>query len=114
LLQAGQFYLARPWRRELAGTVVCPRSDFLHLGGFDEILQNWGGEDEDLYSRFLWRGLQQKEFPQELVQAIEHDDALRTQHFSVKIAFLSQSVNLLYRTAKIDLMKLLGRALSET
>lgn len=112
-LRPGNFYLARPWKRDLDGTVVCPRADFLHLGGYDEVFQSWAGEDEDLYSRLRWRGLQEQHFPRELVRVIEHDDSFRVQYFPIKVPYLSQTINLLYRTAKIDLMRLLGRELSE-
>ena len=112
LLQAGNFYVVDPWVRELCGTTICPRLDFQHIGGYDEVFQNWGGEDLDLYDRLLRRGLRRQTISHDLVQAIVHDDLLRVQHFAVKSSNVSHVVNTLYRLAKADLTRLLDKELS--
>src|SRR5437868_449136 len=44
MVRPGQFFVAHPWVRELAGTVVCSRTDFERVGGYDEVIQGWGSE----------------------------------------------------------------------
>ncbi len=111
-LQAGKFYIAEPGQTCLLGTMICERNAFLGVGGYDEVYQNWGGEDRDLYDRFCFHGLKQAGYPDHLVNAIHHDDELRVAHFAVTSPRLSQTVNLLYRAAKLDLMRLLARDLT--
>ena len=110
-VQSGHFYLAQPWRHDLCGTVICPRDAFQRIGGFDEVIENFGGEDTELYSRLGLFGLRQLGFPADLLVPIEHDDSLRAQHCSVKAIRVSQTVNMLYRLAKLDLMRLLQKDL---
>jgi glycosyltransferase involved in cell wall biosynthesis len=113
LLHAGQFYRAQPFVKELMGTFLCRRDDFLKVGGYDEVFQSWSSEDRDLYDRLRLRGIEEKSFPVELLTPIVHADDLRVQHFPVKSAEISHVINTLYRMAKLDLMKLLNRDLSE-
>ena len=46
------------------------------------------------------------------MKAISHEDELRVQHYLVKSAQVSLVMNTLYRFAKSDLMRLLGRGLT--
>ncbi|MBI2805335.1 MAG: glycosyltransferase [Planctomycetes bacterium] len=98
----------------VAGTVICPRSDFLRIGGYDEVFEGWGGEDRDFYARLRFHRLQRDVIPAELVTSIPHDDDQRVQHFDTKTPQVSQTVNLLYRTAKLDLMRLMERELERS
>jgi glycosyltransferase involved in cell wall biosynthesis len=111
-LQAGHYYVAEPWTRHLTGTFICSRSDFQRVGGYDEVFQGWGEEDVDLYSRLGLHGVRQNGFDRELISPIQHDDALRVQHRSDKVIEETHSINLLYRLAKLDLMRLLSKDLS--
>ena len=112
LLQPGNFYRIDPPVRGLTGMVICRRSDFLQVGGYDETYVNWGEEDLDLYDHFLLSGLAQKGLPDKWVRQLAHGDNLRVEHFRVKAKEVSQTTNFLYRSAKYDLMRLLGRELA--
>jgi hypothetical protein len=112
LLQTGSFYLVDPWTKELCGTVICPRLDFQHVGGYDEVLQNWGAEDVELYDRLVRRGLSRKNITPALVQAVLHEDQLRVQHYAIKSPEVSCAIGTLYRIAKGDLTRLLERDLA--
>jgi glycosyltransferase involved in cell wall biosynthesis len=112
-LTEGRFYVAQPRKQGLTGTMVCSRSDFAQVGGYDEVYAGWGDEDVDLYDHFLMRGLKQGSFPQHLLGLIEHGDDLRLRFQAVPLLPISHARNMLYRLAKFDLMRLLGRELSE-
>jgi glycosyltransferase involved in cell wall biosynthesis len=112
-LRAGHYYLAQPRKRGLSGTVICTRDDFRQLGGYDDVIQGWGEDDMDFYSRLLRRGLRPLDFPSQLLTLIEHDNQMRVQHFPIKSVPVSQTINRLYCLAKLDLMNLLGRNLSD-
>jgi glycosyltransferase involved in cell wall biosynthesis len=107
------FYTVHPWQSGLTGTMICSRSAFARIGGFDEVFASWGEEDVDFCDRLRLYGFHDASYPLELVTQIAHDDAQRVQHYAIKSTQVSQTINLLYRLAKLDLMRLLGRDLSE-
>lgn len=111
-LQRGRYCQADPVRRQLIGTVIVHRDDFARAGGYDEVIQGWGGEDRDFYARLQLAGVARAVFPAGLLAEIPHSDALRTAHYTEKNAQASQARNALYVQAKLDAMRLLGRALS--
>jgi len=112
-VQAGNYYVAQPGRKALTGTVVCAREDFLRVGGYDEVYQGWAEEDLDLYDHFLFCGMKRQGFPQEWLTPIAHADDLRVQHHALKSPQVSQTINVLYRRAKYDLMRQIARELTE-
>jgi len=109
LLQPGSFYLASPWNKVLCGTMICARKGFDGAGGYDERIQGWGCEDEELYSRFRLFGMTPATFPASLLGPIQHGDDLRVQFYRIKDWRVSHTVNWLYMRAKLDLMKLSGQ-----
>jgi glycosyltransferase involved in cell wall biosynthesis len=113
VLTPGTFYTVAPWKWELFGTMICPHDAFRRAGGYDEVFAGWSGEDSDLCDRMLVHGFRRDTYPQELVTPLQHDDAERVRYHAVKSPQWSQSINMLYRMAKLDLMRLLGRDLSE-
>ena len=49
-------------------------ADFKRVGGYDEVIQGWGKEDEDFYARLTLAGLQDSSFPGEVLQTIGQGD----------------------------------------
>lgn len=108
-LSPGHFYRPRPAVPDMHGMFICSRSNFLEVGGYDEAIQGWGGEDPDIYHRLreffarrcVW-------FPGDWLGFIEHSDDERVRFAALADKALSHRVNTLYRTVKYDLFKLSG------
>lgn len=64
----------------LGGLIGLKKSHFLSLGGYDEDLQGWGQEDNDLISRARRMGLTHLQ-PNCLRTRIEHGDIERVENF---------------------------------
>lgn len=105
------FYVGERAPPSLRGTVLCPRAWFERIGGYDEIIQGWGSEDTDLYSRLQLAGCERRYFDVSVLSGIAHDDALRARHYGGVDPLRSVRVNAYYMYAKLDLMKLTGREL---
>jgi len=105
-LRPRTYYRAVPPIAELGGTMVCPRADFERVGGYDEVIRDWGREDLDLYDRFDLCGLARGAITANLMTPLRHDDGLRVQHHVVKRKEFSEGANHLYSRIKLDLMRL--------
>ena len=99
-------------RPDISGQCICPRKDFEHIGGYDEVFQGWGREDKDLYERFLLYGLKRKYLPGKLLSTLSHDDGMRVKYFENKDKLLNQLINYLYCRAKLTAEKISGNPLS--
>lgn len=108
-LRAGAFYSLVNARPDTVGTVMCRREDFLAVEGYDEVLQDWGPEDRDLYLRLALRGCAHETLPDEWAGVIEHDDNARVCYYDIKDRWLSQRINATYSQIKHDLGRQLGR-----
>lgn len=110
LLREGGHYLAvrRPIG-PLAGALICSRSDWERLGGYDEVMQGWGYEDRDMYARLKASGSERRFFPTRLLQAIDHGDATRVANYEIKHREVSRLINHLYSLAKIELAAASGK-----
>ncbi|HWS75497.1 MAG TPA: galactosyltransferase-related protein, partial [Quisquiliibacterium sp.] len=93
---------------ETFGTVVCPRRAFDAIGGYDEAMRGWGGEDVDLYTRLSQIGLVDSDYPAGLLDVIRHDDDLRTRWHEIKDRRRQDVVNHCYLAAKSQLMAFRG------
>lgn len=105
-LTAGRYYRARPRTIETWGTSICGTADFKRVGGYDEVIQGWGKEDEDFYARLSLAGLRDSGFPGEVLETIGHADSDRVAHYDMKERWVNESINHVYCRAKIDLMLL--------
>jgi hypothetical protein len=103
LFTPGHYYQAQPRDLETWGTSVSAREDFARAGGYDEVLQGWGKDDDDYYARLSLAGVRAATFPGELLLPLRHDDEARVVHHEVKDRWLNESVNHVYCRAKIDL-----------
>jgi glycosyltransferase involved in cell wall biosynthesis len=104
LLAPGYFYRAEPRTPDIWGTTVCATEDFLDIGGYDEVIQGWGRDDEDFYARLIMAGVRSAGFPGELIEALEHSDTERVEHYDIKDRWLNSSINHVYCRVKIELM----------
>ena len=85
------------------GTLLCRADAFFAVGGYDEVIRGWGGEDNELYLRLREAGGIALAFPPNLMVPIEHDDALRTTFQPIKDCFLQHRINFLYTHLKSDI-----------
>lgn len=102
-LEPGAFYQAKPRTIETWGTSISARADFERVGGYDEVLQGWGKDDDDYYARLVLAGVRHASFPGELLVPISHGDAQRVESYELKDRWLSESINHVYCRAKHDL-----------
>lgn len=109
ILKEGHYYQALPRTIETWGTSISSRADFERVGGYDEILQGWGKDDDDYYARLEFEGLQHANFPGELIRALQHGDDARVENYELKDRWVNESINHVYCQAKLDWM-LLRRA----
>jgi hypothetical protein len=110
-LSRGRFYRPAPVVPDTWGTCIVSREDFWAVGGFDEAMRGWGGEDDDLYHRLIkLRGCLQETFSADLLQPIEHSDEDRLAHAGDDATrWVSQRANALYLHVKYDLMRTLAQ-----
>lgn len=108
LLKPGAFYRPDPFDALTWGTVIVARNDFERIGGYDDIIQGWGGEDDDLYARLQMAGSRPAGFPGRLMAGIDHGEIDRVKHYAIKDRLLSQRINALYIRIKADMSRLVG------
>jgi glycosyltransferase involved in cell wall biosynthesis len=106
LLAEGALYLGEPITLDLWGTMFVTRADFDAVGGYDEAIQGWGSEDEDIVERLELLGCRHARFDGALMDAIPHDNEVRTRHHRIKDPELGNAINFVYRAIKRDLARL--------
>lgn len=90
---AGNWLLARTDDEvHLNGIVLIFRNHFLAVGGYDERIQTYGWDDEDLYTRLQNANLTKANFSYDHVTHINHNDSVRAQE-GVKFARVQIDVN---------------------
>ena len=104
-LSAGHFYRPWPMQRDIWGNVVCAKAAFDMIGGYDEVMLGWGGEDDDLYLRLAYSGNEPANYPAALVGAISHATADRVRFSDIDDRWLSQRMHAFYCRIKYDLMR---------
>ncbi len=111
-LREGFFYMQDPAGKPLhalsEGIVVCNRTAFGLVEGYDEIIQGWGAEDTDFHDRLSLCGALKTHFPADLVSSIAHGEADRVRFYDTKNRETQLMRNRVYRIAKHQLMQALG------
>jgi glycosyltransferase involved in cell wall biosynthesis len=73
-----------PRDNSVQGTCVVHRHHFELVGGYDEVLTNYGGEDLELYERLAFAKVERRIIDgTQVVEVIEHDRAERTRFFEI-------------------------------
>lgn len=109
LLRGGAFYLAALGDPQVVGTVFCARTDYVASDGYDEVLQGWGAEDRDFYTRLGMLGRAQQRLAGEWLSVIQHGSDDRVRHYEIKDRWLNQRIGALYSQIKHDLARQLGK-----
>ena len=97
------FFSVRPFheKRGIGGTCVVRAKHFHRIGGYDEVIVGWGGEDTDLYHRLRQSGLRHILLPHDVVEhVLRHEDAERNRFYGYTDTRVSDTINTLYRLAK--------------
>lgn len=63
----------------LNGAMIVSREKFLATGGYDERIQTYGAEDDDLYTRLKKLNLQRKNVSYDSIGHVRHNDSARVQ-----------------------------------
>ena len=108
-LLAGRYYRPVPRQDDLWGCVVCHKSDFDTIGGYDELMCGWGGEDDDLYQRLAFLGCKAADYPGALLSSIAHDSSARVRFSDIEDRWVNQRTHALYCRIKHDLMRQAGQ-----
>lgn len=78
--------------RHMNGALVVKRADLLAIGGYDERLQTYGWDDEDLYGRLVASGLVKRTIDYNAIKHVPHGDQERAQA-SVRFVGVEIDVN---------------------
>lgn len=90
---SGYYMLSRNENEvHLNGAVFVRRKDFLRVGGYDERIQTYGWDDEDLYKRLGDLGLAKYNISYDYVHHVAHADSSRAQE-GVKFAAVEIDLN---------------------
>jgi GT2 family glycosyltransferase len=111
-LRPGHFYVCEPGidgrDPDLCGTILCPRRDFEAIGGYDEAIRGWAGEDFDLVERLQRRGVAVSTYPLAFVDPIRHGDEQRPEWHGNESRSRRLVIVRCYREAKRAFSQLLG------
>lgn len=80
--------------RHINGALVVKRADLQAIGGYDERLQSYGFDDEDLYARLVAAGLAKRTIDYDAITHVAHGDRERGQA-SVRFVGVEIDVNAL-------------------
>jgi glycosyltransferase involved in cell wall biosynthesis len=93
---------------ELAGFLGCAQEAFQAVGGYDEAIEGWGGEDADLRWRLARTAGEAGLVEAAALHPMVHPHADRTLHHALADPMLSLRINSLYLQVKRDLITLLN------
>jgi glycosyltransferase involved in cell wall biosynthesis len=109
LITDDRFYVGG--EQDLHGVCLVPHGAFEVVGGYDEVIEGWGYEDEDFYQRLQFSGLFRNTFDGGLIAAIRHPDTLRGVTPG-QDRWALQRINAVYSRAKNELEALIRRRLT--
>jgi glycosyltransferase involved in cell wall biosynthesis len=110
-LKPGRFLRFFPERRgtSLFGTAVMRRADFLAVGRYDEVMQGYGADDQEMYFRLVLSGVEAMEMELDLIaRVIDHDTAARIRFGRLPSMLHHQRINTAYLVVKTTLLRMLG------
>ena len=110
-MKPGVFFRFFPQRRgtSLFGTCIFRREDYLNVGRYDEAMQGYGADDQEMYFRFGLSGLEAVAMEFDLVaRVIEHDTAARIKYTRQPTMLHNTRQNAAYLLVKTTLLRLLG------
>ena len=101
-IRPNSFYRSdnRKCDKDTNGTMVCLRSDFESVGGYDEVFKDYACEDMDIYLRLRWVGVVQRYFPGSFVSSIDHGNDLRISFYDQKSINNQHKRNAHYKNIK--------------
>jgi glycosyltransferase involved in cell wall biosynthesis len=104
-----KYYRFRSGMLDLFGSCLVRREDFHAIQGYDAVIQSYGGEDNDLYSRLEWNKVARAYLDGKLVEAcLDHSQEERVQFFKRKSLPESININTAYRVVKLALLQQSG------
>jgi glycosyltransferase involved in cell wall biosynthesis len=111
-LRTNWFFVIPEIGTSAAGFLLCHKSDFFNVGGYDEALRGWAPEDVDLYERLELSGVRRGQIPPNLFSSVSHGDELR--QFGNELGAFQDRVNALelgafYRIVKRDIRNLTAK-----
>lgn len=102
-VETGAFYTPQPANSadaQLFGSLCCRTRDFVSVRGYDEMIEGWGFEDQDLRERLKLLGLREIHYARELLDPIAHDDSERFVRSDMQDRFQNEAINACYAKAK--------------
>jgi glycosyltransferase involved in cell wall biosynthesis len=107
-ITGGPHYRFSHWdgrRMQAFGSCVVARRQFEALEGYDEVIQDYGGEDNDFYFRLRLLGARMERLEADFLERIiGHTDAQRTQFYAEGPLVAQQRVNSAYIIVKNSLL----------
>jgi len=93
----------------LFGSCIMRRVDFLAVGRYDEVMQGYGGDDQEMYFRLRLFGLEAVAMDFDVVaQVILHDNAARIKFGRLPSMLHHTRINSAYLVVKTTLLRMLG------
>lgn len=90
-------YKKYPHTLQLSGFLCMHTSHFNMVGGFDQRMEGWGGDDMDMRVKlYAFRELEWKYIPLELVDPIHHDDSERVRYYVESDKRVTNHKNLIF------------------
>jgi glycosyltransferase involved in cell wall biosynthesis len=112
LLKPGTIFRFGPSKGRIQGTngsCILHRDDFAAVAGYDEAMECYGGEDNDLYFRLELLGLKTEMLDLNLIDSVvAHDDAARVRFTRYRSKVQHQRLNSAYIYVKGTLLRQLG------
>jgi glycosyltransferase involved in cell wall biosynthesis len=110
-MQPGVFFRFFPRKRgtSLFGSCIMRRADYLAAGRYDEAMQGYGADDQEMYFRLGLLGLEAVALDFDLVaRVIEHDTAARIKYTRQPTMLHNTRQNAAYLLVKTTLLRLFG------
>ncbi|MEN6541113.1 glycosyltransferase family 2 protein [Parvibaculum sp.] len=113
ILKPGIFFLPKSDSPNLWGSVILEREAFIKVGGYDEAIAHWGGEDIALYNDLGFLGYRVVSYDAPDMRGIEHGDDERVKFGSEKNLDRTKQLSHIYEIVRRDLTRLMGRVLDK-